>query len=100
MQCPGERGGCSIRRDGLSVPPVLIGTERTVAIYDHFWDHLMAEERNDPQWSPDNDNTWTLFFLREHVDHLAPYDGNGDSPSNHNISGRRWWWSALGRTFA
>jgi hypothetical protein len=23
---------------------------------DHFWDHVMTEERNDPQWSPDNDD--------------------------------------------
>jgi hypothetical protein len=58
-----------------------------VAIYDHFWDHLTAEERNDPQWSPDDDEAWTLFFVRACAYRLAAYDGNGDPPANHTISG-------------
>jgi hypothetical protein len=74
---------------------VSTGIELTIAIYNHFWDHLTTEERNDPQWSPDNDDAWDIFFVRQLEDRLAAYDGNDDSPSNYNITGRRRWWSVL-----
>jgi hypothetical protein len=96
MRCP---GGWALSRGGLPVPlPVSTGTERTIAIYNHFWDHLTAEEQNDPQWSLDNDDAWDVFFIRQHAERLAAYNGNGNPSSNYNISGQRRWWSATGRT--
>jgi hypothetical protein len=41
-----------------------------------------------------------VFFVRQRVDRLAAYDGNGDPPSNYNIVRWRRWWSAAGRTLA
>jgi hypothetical protein len=38
------------------------GTKRVMAIYDHFWERLTPEERNNPRWSPDNDQAWMAFF--------------------------------------
>jgi hypothetical protein len=46
MRCS---GGGALSRGGLPVPPVLTGMERVVAIYDHFWERLTPEERNDPR---------------------------------------------------
>jgi hypothetical protein len=62
------------------------GTERTIAIYNHFLDHLTAEERNDPQWSPDNNNVRDIFFVRQRVDPLTGYDDNSGPPFNYNIT--------------
>jgi hypothetical protein len=73
------------------------GTDRNVTIYNHSWDHLTAEERNDPQWSPDNDEAWTVFFVWQRADRRATYDGNDDPSYNYIINGRRQWWSAPGR---
>jgi hypothetical protein len=77
-----------------------MGTESTVAIYNHFWERLTPEERNDPRWSPDNDQACSVFFQREHEDRLAAYDSNDDPAANNNASGWRRWWSAPGRTLA
>jgi hypothetical protein len=77
-----------------------MGTKRAIVIYDHYWDHLTPEERNDPRWSPDNDDGCTIFFVQQHADRLAAYNGNGDPPSNYNIVGRWRWWSVPGRTLA
>jgi hypothetical protein len=55
----------------------------------------MAEERNDPRWSPDNDDGWNVFFVRQRANRITTYDG---PPSNYHIVGRWRWWSAPGRT--
>jgi hypothetical protein len=57
MCCLGGRWALSC--GGLPVPT---GIDRTIAIYDHFWERLTPEERNDPWWSSDNDQSWTAFF--------------------------------------
>jgi hypothetical protein len=76
------------------------GTERAVTVYDHFWECLTPEERNDPEWSRNNEQVWTMFFQCQREDRLAAYDGSSDPPANNNSSGWRRWWSASGRTLA
>jgi hypothetical protein len=59
MRCP---SGWALSHGG---PPVPTGSARAVAVYDHFWDQLTPEERNDQRWSPNNDHAWTTFFQRQ-----------------------------------
>jgi hypothetical protein len=59
---------------------------------------LTIEERNDPQWDPDNRHAWSAFFAWQREDRFRAYDGPGPPPENFNSEGQRRWWSAPGRT--
>ena len=50
--------GWVISAGGLPVPPIPTGNARRAAIVNHYWGSLTDEERNDPQWNPDNRQVW------------------------------------------
>jgi hypothetical protein len=81
-------------------PPRAAHSHRQQPPGRHLWallGTLTDEERNDPQWDPDNRHAWSAFFAWQRGDRHAVYDGSGPSPKNFNSEGRRRWWSAPGR---
>ena len=47
----------------------------------------------DPQWDPDNYDTWNAFFANRQERELSRYEGDGPPLVNHNKAGRRLWWA-------
>src|SRR3954465_4036745 len=92
---PGYRppAGCMLSTRGVPVPPVPQGSARQAAITNHFYHELTPEQRMDPQWDPDNYDTWNAFFANRRERDPARYEGDGPPPVNHNEAGRRLWWA-------
>jgi hypothetical protein len=44
------------RLSASPIPPVPHGVARSAAIHQHYYEGLMAEERNDPVWDLDNED--------------------------------------------
>ena len=53
--------GWMLSAGGVHVPPVPQGSARQAAITNHFYHELTPEQRMDPQWDPDNYDTWNAF---------------------------------------
>ena len=85
--------GWMLSAGGVPVPPVPQGSARQAAITNHFYHELTPEQRMDPQWDPDNYDTWNAFFANRRERELARYEGDGPPPVNHNEAGRRLWWA-------
>jgi hypothetical protein len=74
---------------GIPIPPVPHGAARSAAIHQHFYEGLMAEERADPLWDPDNEDQWTTFFTNRRNHELARYERNGPpsaAPSHSSLT--------------
>jgi hypothetical protein len=76
------------------------GAAKSAAIHQHFYEGLMAEQRNDPVWDPDNEDQWAAFFTERRNHELAWFEGNGPPPANRNAAARKLWWGVPGRTLA
>jgi hypothetical protein len=70
---------------------------RQAAVHQHYYEVLTPEERNDPQWDPDNVDHWMTFFTERRLAELAHYKGNDPSPPNKNAPTRKVWWGVKGR---
>ncbi|KAK1610216.1 hypothetical protein QYE76_033889 [Lolium multiflorum] len=62
---PGYRvpAGWSLSAGGVPVPPVPQGTALRAAITNHYYLDLTPEQRMNPRWHPDNQQTWDAFFI-------------------------------------
>ena len=88
--------GWSLSAGGVPVPPVPHGTARRAAITNHYYLDLTPEQRMNPRWHPDNQQTWDAFFINRRERALARYEEDGMPPGNFHEAGRRLWWR--GRT--
>jgi hypothetical protein len=70
----------------------------STGIHRHYYEVLTPEERNDPQWDPDNVDHWMAFFSEHRLAELAHYEGNGPPPPNKNAAARKVWLGVEGRT--
>jgi hypothetical protein len=95
FRCPGT---WKLSAGGITIPPVPRGAARQAAVHRHYYEVLMPEECNDPQWDPDNVDHWTAFFTECHLAELAHYEGNDPSPPNKNAAARKVWWGIEGHT--
>jgi hypothetical protein len=88
--------GWSLSTGGMPVPPVPHGTARRAAIINHYYLDLTPEQRMNPRWHPDNQQTWDAFFINQRERALARYQEDGLPPGNFHEADRRLWWG--GRT--
>jgi hypothetical protein len=59
---------------------------------NHYYLDLTPEQRMNPRWHPDNQQTWDAFFINRCERALARYEEDGLPPRNFHEAGRRLWW--------
>jgi hypothetical protein len=94
FRCP---GAWKLSAGGIPIPSEPHGAAHQATFHRHYYEVLTPEERNDPQWDPDNIDHWTVFFTERRLVELAHYEGNDPPPPNKNASARKVWWGVEGR---
>jgi hypothetical protein len=95
FRCP---GAWRLSAGGIPIPLLPHGAARQAAVHRHYYEVLMLEECNDPQWDPNNIDHWMAFFPERRLAELAHYEGNGPPPPNRNAAVRKLWWGVEGHT--
>jgi hypothetical protein len=84
FRCPGM---WRLSAGGIPISPVPHSAACQAAVHQHYYEVLTPEERNDPQWDPNNVDHWTTFFTERRLAELAHYEGN-NPPRPKNNRGR------------